>query len=105
MPDAGYDARDCLEFDLGCVSYVRRYERMLAEVEYVPAPKPRKGERPKIPKPKHSRDEILRVLGLSPREADQARDYVHRPEDWADDLWEDTVSDDATHDWPVEEAD
>lgn len=98
MREAGYGEDACLGFDAACVGFARRFRRMAEEtVEAWETPaKPPKGK-VRVPKPKHSHADLLRVLGLDPADfpegtdAAAARDALPslRPEDFLAADWDD----------------
>ena len=64
MPADGYSPVACLDFDLGCVGFARRFRRMQEATVLVDAPKTGKHRRAQVSAPKHSESELLRVLGI-----------------------------------------
>ncbi len=76
MQRSGHSAWARLSLDLGFAAFDRRFRQLAEETELVDAPKRSKGARPQIPRPKHDRETLLRVLGIDPNDVDAAA-YVN----------------------------
>lgn len=72
MKEAGYSTWLRLGLDLGFVSFERRFRQLAEETEMVPLEKKSKRERAMVPRPKHDRETLLRVLGVDPGDAEAA---------------------------------
>lgn len=72
MRRSGYSAWQRLGLDLGFASFDRRFRQLAEETELVELPKRDRKERPKVPRPKHGRETLLRVLGIDPGDAGAA---------------------------------
>ncbi len=68
MQRSGHSAWARLSLDLGFAAFDRRFRQLAEETELVDAPKRSKGARPQIPRPKHDRAALLRVLGIDPED-------------------------------------
>ena len=82
MPADGYSPVACLDFDLGCVGFARRFRRMQEATVLVDAPKTGKHRRAQVSAPKHSESELLRVLGIDLEELADLVGVVSE-QDWA----------------------
>lgn len=76
MRASGVSAEGRLAFDLGCVTYARRFRAYVEETKMVDAPQPSKHRRAQVPAPAHSEEEILAVLGLAPEERERAAGFM-----------------------------
>lgn len=65
---SGYDAETALAFDVAALEFAQRFERMRDATKQVPAPPAGKRHTPTQTVPKHSEDELLRVLGVDPED-------------------------------------
>lgn len=69
MTGAGYSPWARLGLDLGFVAFERRFRQLAEETEMVEMEKRDRKDRPKVPRPKHGRETLLRILGIEPGDA------------------------------------
>lgn len=92
MPEAGYDHRSCLSFDVACVEFVESFESEQNATVQKPAPKGKR--RATVPVPKHPPEVLLQMLGIDP---DAAREKGLRVDAYTEELAESILTGEA--DW------
>lgn len=66
MREAGYSHEARLAVDDDCLAFAQHFRRMQAATKMVDAEKPKPGQKPQVPAPLYTEDQLLAELDIKP---------------------------------------